>query len=205
MQGNEDIKIDEIAAMRQRILNWVSDENLSKARGKTREEIHLMFDNTPQAVSYIPVEYLPVLGIGIADNRVYSGMAYFIDHAVNHHANIAPEKYLNIQAVLDKPDAIRKIIEKGNRSVVFIKKFDRYNAVIVQVMANEDGKIILHKSFLDQRKEPYAHLHNIQPTLSLGGGVSPIIRTENSAHGSSLPALNDNTKIVQNFEKVKKK
>ncbi|GHT23927.1 hypothetical protein AGMMS4957_16170 [Bacteroidia bacterium] len=175
--------------------NWLSAENLSKAKGKTRDEIFNAFGNIPQPIAYIPMRYLPVLGSEINDNRVYSGMGYFIDHVVNHHPNIGIEKYAAIQEVLSSPDNVKEMFKEGKRSVAFIKKISRYNAVIVQVEAGKDGKMIFHKSFLEQRKEPYATLKSIRPLVSSADGATAISRAEKSTPGRSLSARNDDAKV----------
>ena len=72
-----------------RIMDWLSDENLEKAKGKTRQEIYSDFGNVLMPIAYIPIDYVSLLDAEIEDNRVYSGMGYFIDHAVNHHPNQA--------------------------------------------------------------------------------------------------------------------
>ena len=96
-----------------RIMDWLSDENLEKARGKTRWEIFNEFDSvTPYPIAYIPEKYMVVFDEGIKDNRVYSSQAYFVDHAVNNHPDIIKGKYLLIQEVLDDPDEIKEILRK---------------------------------------------------------------------------------------------
>ena len=105
-------------------------------------------------IAYIPIDYISLLDAEIEDNRVYSGMGYFIDHAVNHHANIAKEKYKNIQVVLQFPDEVKSVKDNGNDSIVFVKQIDRYNAVVLEVAKDGEGRIVLHKSFYDQKKKP---------------------------------------------------
>lgn len=179
-----------------RIMDWLSDENLEKAKGKTRQEIFEEFDSvTPYPIAYIPEKYMVVFDEGIMDNRVYSSQAYFVDHAVNNHPDIIKGKYLLIQEVLDDPDGIKEIVRE-KVSIAFVKKVDRYNAVVIQLEKSAEGKIIWHKSFFDQNKKPYASekYKNIRP-ISSEGGVSSIIHAENSAHGSSLPARDDDAKL----------
>ena len=182
-----------------RVQEWLGGENRNQAKGKTYDELVQLFGNDPKPVAYIPKEWLSVIGEGIKDNRIYSGKAYFIDHAVNHHPGISPEKYGDMQSVLSTPDDVKEIIRDGKRSVAFIKKIDRYNAVVVQVEATPDGRIVWHKSFFDQKKEPYAKYPSIRPiSESSGGGVSPIshsdgtaTKAEMSVPGSSLPTPDD--------------
>lgn len=189
----------EVDAMQRRVLSWLSEKNLEWARGKSRDEIMEHFGNIPEPIAYIPVEYLGYLGQEVTNNRVYSGMGYFIDHVVNHHPGIGVEKYVRIQEVLSNPDEVKAIKDNGNDSIVFIKEIDRFNAVVIEIEQNKDGQIVWHKSFYDQRKKPYANKGVQLFSRSLEGGGSSIIRTEDSAHDSSLSVLNDTTNIRRNF------
>ena len=178
--------VDEVKEMKGRMMDWLSEDNLSQALGKSRDEIFKLFDgDTAYPIAYVPEEWLGYLGEDITDNRIYSSKGYFIDHAINHHPSISSEKYQNTQTVLDNPDAIKEIELDGQRSVVFIKKIDRHNAVVVQLEKTNDGKIIWHKSFYDPKKEPYKNLPNLKEAKPLGNGGIPISRTEESAPGSN--------------------
>ena len=182
----------------QRILSWLSDENLQKAQKMSRDEIFELFGNKPEAIAEIPNVFLNYLGSDITDNRVYSGMGYFIDPAVNHHPNIEANEYLNIQKVLDDPDEVKMIEENSVKSIVFIKKLARNNAVIVQVERASDGKIIWHKSFFEQKKKPYANKGIQLFPESPEGGVSSISHTQVGVPYRSLPVLDDSTKVEKN-------
>ena len=127
----------------ERIMNWLSDENLERAKGKARQEIFFEFDcENPQPIACIPGEYVVLFDEEILDNRVYSSQAYFIDHAVNNHPNINKGKCLLIQDVLDDPDEIKEI-RREKVSLAFIKQLDRYNAVVVRLLEKTlEGRII---------------------------------------------------------------
>lgn len=185
--------------MASRIVDWLSDENLSKAFGKTREEIFDEFGNALEPIAYVPLQFVQIVSPMLTDPRIYCGKGYFIDHALRNHGGsghqIAVEdvdvsKYLNIQAVLDNPDYIKETSVDGKRTIVFIKKIGRYFAELTQV--EEGGKIVLHKSLFDQKKEPYAKLNDIrQKVTSSEGGDSSISHAENSAPAISLQSRGD--------------
>jgi hypothetical protein len=78
---------DEFLEMQNRLAAWV--EEIPSARGKTRDELFAKFDNTRLPIASVPPEYLSAFNGMVEDNRVYCGKAYFLDHAVNHHPQIA--------------------------------------------------------------------------------------------------------------------
>jgi predicted nucleotidyltransferase len=190
---------EERMEMEARILDWLSEENLTKAAGMTREQIFEEFGNQLEPIAYLPMASVRYVGDNLTDERIYSGKGYFIDHAMRNHAkegkqtaveDIDVSKYLNIQNVLDNPDSIKETFVDGKRTVIFIKKIGRYFAELTQV--EENGKIVLHKSYFNQKKEPYAKLADIRSiSPSLGGGVSPISHADDAAPAISLQSRND--------------
>lgn len=199
LEAPEKITDEERTAMQSRIVDWLSDENLSAASGKSRAEIFDFFGNDPEPIAYIPLRYLPLISKDVKDPRIYCGKGYFIDHALRNHGRegtqasideVDVSKYLNIQTVLDNPDAIKETFVDGKRTVVFVKKIGRYFAELTQV--EEDGKIILHKSLFSQKKEPYAKLSDIRSKNSSSeGGTSSISHAEDSAPAISLQSRGD--------------
>ena len=195
-----EISSAERTEMENRIVDWLSEENLSMAMGKTRDEIFEIFGNEVLPIAYIPTKFINLIGSNIKDQRIYCGKGYFIDHALRNHAksgmqisaaDVDVSKYLNIQAVLDNPDSIKETFVDGKRTVVFIKRIGRYFAELTQI--EEGGKIVLHKSFFNQKKEPYAKLNDIRENeTSSEGGISSISHAENqSAPAISLQSRGD--------------
>ena len=194
-----EISNDERAEMEARIVDWLSEENLERAEGKTREEIFDEFGNELEPIAYIPKQYISLVSADLKDQRIYCGKGYFIDHALRNHAkdgkqlnveDVDVSKYLNIQSVLDNPDSVKETYVDGKRTIVFIKKIGRYFAELTQV--EEDGKIVLHKSMFNQKKEPYAKLNDIRSKgTSSEGGVSSISHTADAAPAISLESRGD--------------
>ncbi|MDR2813280.1 MAG: hypothetical protein LBB79_01290 [Prevotellaceae bacterium] len=179
--------------MQKHISEWLSEDTLHKAKGKTRIQIFQEFGNKLEPVAYMLPEYLQYLGDNIKDNRVYSGKGYFIDHALNHHPEVPIEMYFEIQNILCNPDDVKLDNRKVNKkSLVFIKEYDSFYQVVVAVDETEEGKFLVHKTFNYHHKKPYAGLPGIRSSLSsLVGGTTTISHTESSAPGSPLSALND--------------
>lgn len=195
----DEVTSAERTEMAARIVDWLSDENLSNALGKTRDEIFEEFGNELKPIAYIPSQFVSLVSPSIADSRIYCGKGYFIDHALHNHGaagtqvpieDVDVSKYLNIQTVLDNPDTVKETTVDGKRTVIFIKKIGRFFAELTQV--EEDGKIVLHKSLFNQKKEPYAKLNDIrQKDTSSEGGTSSISHAENSAPAISLESRGD--------------
>ena len=182
--GYVDALSDEVSAYPKRVQDWLSQGNLDRARGKNLKEIIAMFGNKPEPIAYVPKEYLYVLGNDVTDNRLYSGKGYFIDHALNHHSQIETKTYGYIQEVLSHPDAIKPT----NEGVTFIKKIDRWNAVVVNVEKTEKGKIIWHKSFYDQNKEIYKNrpdLKKKEPSVDATPTINPAAKAVGSKRNVS--------------------
>ena len=90
----------------------------------------------------------------------------------------------------DNPDNIKETFTDGKRTVVFIKKIGRYFAELTQV--EENGRIVLHKSLFNQKKEPYAKLADIrQKDASPEGGASSISHADSAAPAISLESRGD--------------
>lgn len=194
-----EISSAERTEMETRIVDWLSEDNLSRAAGKTREEIFDEFGNELMPIAYIPTQFISLVSPTLKDQRIYCGKGYFIDHALRNHAgagvqvsidDVDVSKYLNIQTVLDNPDHIKETYVDGKRTVVFIKKIGRFFAELTQV--EENGKVVLHKSFFNQNKEPYAKLNDIrQEDTSSEGGTSSISHTAETAPAISLQSRGD--------------
>ena len=202
--SKDEIEVVEISSterteMETRIVDWLSEENLSRAVGKSREEIFDEFGNELMPIAFIPTQFISLVSPTLKDRRIYCGKGYFIDHALRNHAGAGEQvsiedvdvsKYLSIQTVLDNPDHIKETYVDGKRTVVFIKKIGRFFAELTQV--EENGKVVLHKSFFNQKKEPYAKLNDIrQKDTSSEGGTTSISHTAEAAPAISLQSRGD--------------
>ncbi|MCF0244860.1 MAG: hypothetical protein HUK06_08795, partial [Bacteroidaceae bacterium] len=198
------------AEMRARITDWLSKDNLKKAEGKSRDEILEEFGNEPLPIAYVPRRYLSLIGDNLRDARIYCGKGYFIDHALRNHGSdgtqipvedVDVNQYLNIQSVLDNPDSVKEKYIDGKRTIIFIKKIGRFYAELTQV--EEDGKIILHKSLFNQKKEPYAKLNDIRRSeTSSEGGASSISHVSELTPAISLESRGDVSEGTSSAGKV---
>jgi len=177
--------------MQRCISEWISPDNIKKAKGKTREEIFSLFGNKLESIAYLPYPYLSCLDAEITDNKIYCGKGYFIDHVVNHHPEVDPVEYCNIQHIIDCPDDVKldKRFE-SRKALVFIKKTEKYGVIVIGIGKTERRKLVFYKSFFNNTKSPYPRLPSIRTCASLVDGVPTISRMESIPAGS-LPALND--------------
>ena len=189
----------------ERLHNWINEENISKARSflinKTKEgrdaarkAIFEYFGNELHPIAYLPKDDLDYFASNLSDNRIYSGMGYFIDHAAIQHPEVKAEEYDYIQQILNNPDS-RKTTSQN--SIAYVKKFGKGYAVVLQ-LEQEEGKIILHKSFFyrDDGKMPYRNMPDAEKKKSSEGGRSSISPADKTTAGSLLSARDDNAKVT---------
>ena len=173
----------ETKTMQDRVASWISPKNIERARGKTREEIFSEFGNELQPIAYIPEGYLRFFDASMTDNRVYSGLGYFLDHIVNHHPGVASSQYLKIQEIIDTADDVK--LDAGNTSrnssILFIKNVASQGVVIVSFSEGENGKIVLYKTFFDKMK---AGRFDKMPSIKL----PPEVGNPSISPGAKAPA-----------------
>ncbi|MDR2146400.1 MAG: hypothetical protein LBE91_08085 [Tannerella sp.] len=192
----------ELAAIKSRIAEWLCFENIEWAKGKSLEKINEKFGNILTPVAYIHPGYLKYLDENIRDNRVYSGKGYFINHVSNNHPEVSIKEYERIQEILDKPDEVKLDNRTfGRRSLIFIKRYDRYFAEVVSIDKDSDGKMIFYKTIYYKEKTPQKSLPNVELIQSLVNGlltISPSPVKDEAAIPRNISARNDGAKI-QNF------
>ena len=188
--------VEQQKEMKNRISDWISDENIEKAKGKSREDIFKIFGNELKPIAFIPSGYIQYLNKNITDNRVYSGKGYFIDHAVNHHPEVKANEYGKIQEILDNPDEVKldnRVPDKT--SLIFIKKYNKYFAEVVNVDKNSNDKIVFHKSYYYKEKTPQKSLSNVELYPSFVDGLPTISPAQDAAAvPRNISALNDGDK-----------
>lgn len=129
------------------------------------------------AIATIPYRFLPIIECPLKDNNVYCSKAYFLNHYLHHLNSTKSSDYENIQDVISDPDYI---VETDNKSIVFVKRKDRYNVSIISFDV-ENSQLVFHKTFFVQQKKPYKNFARLfevipedeRPTL----GISSIVHT----------------------------
>lgn len=201
---------DTLADREQRIREWLSDENIEWAEGKTLQEILEHFGNELMPIAIIPQHYLRFLGKDTTDKHVYCGKGYFIDHAVNHHDEEPVEEYLKIQDILDNPTDVKLDTSKGRPTLLFIKRYDKFYVEMVSVGEDGTNRIVLHKSFFHRKKMPHKSLPSVAKEKSTADEITTISPTVNKtiAGSSDFSALDDvgkDTKSSDNFQEKTEK
>lgn len=174
---------------------------------RTRESIFSSFDNKLQQVGEIKKDFAS--RIGLKDNKVYTGKAYFLNHHFTNHPNEQPVRYYTIPDVLSNPSEIRLDNRDGKEGMyAFLKQYDKHHTVVVDI-GIEKGHLVLHKTFFSQRKRPYKKLPLIWPLkksfVGEGGfsSISPVAKATPAEAISALPTnetFPDNL-IIANPEK----
>lgn len=204
LREGSSVTSEEMLDIQQRLKEWVSPENIESARGKSRNEIFRLFGNELEPIAVIPDKYVRMFGSDVMDNRVYSGKGYFIDHAVNHHPEVALEDYQKLQDILIHADEVAlDDRDSGKTKLVFIKRYDKHGVVVVELGEAEDGKLFFHKTFFNKRSKPYPKLQrlNIEESSSVDG-PSTISQTSKEVSGRDLSALDDVSLIADSSRAV---
>lgn len=186
---------DTDATREARIREWLSDENLEWAEGKSLDEILEHFGNELQPIATFPARFLNFLGVNTTDTNLYCCKGYFIDHAVNHHDEEPVEEYLKIQDILNNPTDVKIDTSKERPTLLFIKQYDKYYIEVVSVCNDGTNRIVLHKSFFHRKKMPNKGLPSVAFDESPADEISAISpASKNETAGSSeFSALDDNT------------
>lgn len=171
------------------VRDWLTPENLDWAEDKTLKEIIEKFGNTLEPIARIPEKVMVLLGI--KDGYIYSGKGYFIDHAVNHHPEVTLDEYDNIQSIISDSDDIKDLSTDKIKKVAFIKKLDKGYAVVVEI-SEENGKVLLHKTFFykdsNSNRIPYKN--------------KPSLLKESPADGSTTISPEDNNQQPADTENI---
>lgn len=173
------------------VQEWLNQSDISfveKIRDSNIDENNRLrilenkFGKSLKPISFIPQRLLDIIGLRIADNRVYCSKAYFLNHYLHHDKSTSVNDYFNLQKVLFEPDEIIETNDKEEKSFVFVKKISRYNVSIVS-LEKEKGKIVLHKTFFVQQKKPYKSIARLFEILSEDArplkGIPSIVHTLN--------------------------
>ncbi len=191
-QNNDAEKI----ALQQKIQEWLTPENISWAEGKELKDSVEKFGNNIEPIAVLP-QIIKKFFPEISSLYLYSGKGYLIDHAANHHPELAAEEYDKIQEVVDSYDDIKDLSTPSSKKIAFVKMLDKGFAVVTE-LAEKDGKIMLHKTFFyrgaEGKREPYKNRPSLLKKASVDGSTT--ISPANEAAGrhrkiSALDALSD--------------
>jgi len=191
----------EIAQIENNLQSFIS--TLDSAVKESREDIFKRYGNDLKPIAFIPKKYLLYLKGTAIDNRIYTGLGYFIDHAVNSHPDIKKSDYENIQDIIQNNDEVINDNRLNDRTgeernnLIFVKKYDKFLNLVVSLETNNDGLILLHKSLHYSKKNLYPNLKRVQDESSVDG-VPTINTADKSTFAGSLSAPDDNN-IIGNF------
>ena len=165
---------EEKKVLQDKVIGWLSDENIEWAEGKDLKEVIEHFGNILEPIAVMP----PIVRKNVPSldaDYLYCGKAYMIDHQANHHPELDINEYVNIQAILDGYDDIKDLSDGGNMKIAFVKKLDKGYAVVVE-LSKENDKIVLHKTFFYRdgagKRVPYKNKPSILEKWSEDGSTS---------------------------------
>lgn len=187
------------------LLKWVTQEIYDEADGLTGNEIFAKYDNTPVPIAILP-EKAAIIFNGLTDRNIYSGKAYFIDHMVNHHAELDVREYQELQNDLDNFD--RVYLDPKNESIAFEKDKNekKYSIIIKQDL---QGHLLFYKSYHygDKTKKRFIEidLEKLEKKLSVEVGNSSINHPEEPGLGRLLSALTDINSVNETITFVNEK
>ncbi len=194
---DQQVSLSEQVGNIERIEGWLSEDNLSWAKGKTRSEIFEHFGNELEPIAFIPEGWLShIFNEKVTDNRVYSGKGYFIDHIVNHHPDVDHEAYALIQEMISKHDEIILDKRDGKDTAIFVKQYDKNYLVVVSLDRAEDGKLHFYKTMLKtSNKKPYPKLDRAELPVD---AHSHNMLIPNKGH-ASVERLSDRDNIINSI------
>lgn len=184
--------------LQQKIQEWLSEDNIAWAEGKTLDESIEKFGNETEPIAVLP-DIIKNVFPELKSLYLYSGKGYLIDHAANHHPELEVEDYNKIQEVLDSYDDIKDLSTPNVKKIAFVKMMDKGFAVVTE-LSEKDGRIMLHKTFFYKdaqgKRTPYRNKPSVLKKTSVDGSttISPA-ETAAGRHRkiSALDASTDKT------------
>ena len=183
-EDNEEVALTtEKRELQNKIQDWLTPENVSWAEGRELSESIEKFGNTLEPIAILPKilnKYFPNVPL-----YLYSGKGYLIDHAANHHPELAVEEYNKIQEVIDSYDDIKDLSTPNTKKIAFVKMLDKGFAVVTE-LTEKDGKIMLHKTFFYKDSQGKRVPYKNKPSLlrkSPVDGSTTISPTEETVAG----------------------
>lgn len=182
--------------------SFIKEIDNLKGKKVTRTYAFKKFDNALKPIGEIEPKYAQ--NLGVEDNKVYSSLAYFIDHHFNNHPNTTNAEYSTLPEVLLNPDEVKKNNKRGAKGFIFIKKFDKYHVAVANVDI-ENGKIILHKTFFAQTKKPYKNFSLAELNVIGKAASSSLTKPQNEAPPvDDISGVPINKNIPQETKSVKR-
>lgn len=183
------------------INSWATQQNYDEAKKMSKKEIFEKFGKENKPIAEFDKKFLSFFE-KTKDTKIYCSKGYFIDHMVNHHPDIPVSEYEKIPNTIKNYDKVKVDDTKGRATLIFMKKEKKWNVTVIA--QEKSGKVIIHKTFFQNLKEPYKSKKELEVLSS--DGTPEIRHTEKtvSARSRKISAL-DNTStdtIPDNAPKV---
>lgn len=101
--------------------------------GISKAEIYRRLPTRHRPIAELPVKFAPAFKSLPADLTIFAGEAYFVDHCLNHHPDVADSVYRRIEEFLAEPEEIVLDRRDGKDAVIFLKRLEgRLYAVVIR-------------------------------------------------------------------------
>lgn len=167
-----------------KIRRWLSKENYERFTGKTLAQISEVVGNNLEAIGEVPQEVQDYFSV--SDSRVYSGAAYFIEHAVNRHGELDVNDYVAMADVFENYNS-SYIQEDG---ALILRKEGRPSSQVIIVLDNDTGKMILYRTYFNTPKINKKWTE-INLKASSVPGTSPSVPKENTLSALAISSQDD--------------
>ncbi len=198
-----DMKYDE-QLCKNTIASWTTSDIYDEADGLDGNEIFQKYDNIPVPIAILP-ERAVIIFNNLSNRYIYSGKAYFIDHMVNHHAELDADEFQNFQ---DDLNSFEKVyLDPKNSSIIFEKDKNnkKYSIVLKQ---DFQGNLLFYKSYHygSKTKNRFVEidLEALREKISVEVGNSSINHPDEPGLGRLLSALTDINNLLPKFDSVNK-
>lgn len=149
-EGYHQRKTEYIATIR----DWLKEENRERFKGQPMSKIAEELGRERKPVAEIPTIALKYFGV--SDPKVYSGPAYFIDHAFNNHNDLSVEDYVAMLETFENATPESDILidnSKDSKALIFTDKKNSRMFVAVAELDKATNKIVLYMTYHRRSQE----------------------------------------------------
>lgn len=135
---------------------WFTDK-AALPPGISKAEIYRRLPTQHRPIAELPVTLASAFKTLPADLTIFIGEAYFVDHCLNHHPDVADSVYRRFEEFLADPEEIVLDRRDGKDAVIFLKRLEgRLYAVVIRHYG--DAQLVYKTLFPCDVAKPYPTL-----------------------------------------------